>query len=236
MAWLGSGLGLLAAAGSLGLGCAVTTAANEDGVERDAAGGMELALTWGHRDFSEVEYQIATDGGELAYEGVIDISASDYWVSTFIEGIAPGEYMLALRATSNDGARSCRGTASFTVMIGQTTYVNALIVCSADRRTGAVAINAQFDDCTGYIQGVTAEPVIAQIGQSIALAVSVAPGFGTFQWTATQGSFDYPSAPEAQYTCTEVGTHAITITVTSYYDELCEPDVRELLVQCLGVP
>lgn len=236
MAWTTTRFALLAAVlGCFAAACAVDTT-SERANAHEAAGGIELALTWtGGHHYSVVDYRLENEDGELYYEGTIDISEADYWVTKYVEGIWPGSYVLRLHSVSDDGGGECHGrTNAFTVSARETSYVNTLLLCRTARNTGAVSIQAQFDDCTGGISSVTVEPLIAAVGETMSLVVNPNGGFAGIEWSASSGTIDYPGSPEAQYTCTEIGSHTITVSVGSDQPDLCAPETREVTVNCTG--
>jgi hypothetical protein len=240
MAWIRGPLVWLAATAAILAGCAVDTSVDESAVDSDVAGTMELALTWtGNRVFNTVEYLIETADGEFYREGVIDVSESDFWISTHIDGIRAGQFTLTLTAVSEDGAMTCRsGDVPFAIRPGERTDVNPVLVCSRPRNTGALQVQAQLDDCTETLESVSADATFINVGESTTLHIIYGVNFTSITWTATSGTFGTAVEGGASellvdYLCTEVGSHTITVTVTNA-DPRCDPETRELIVTCGG--
>jgi hypothetical protein len=84
---------------------------------------------------------------------------------------------------------------------------------------------------------VSADATVAEVGETITLDIVYGVGFESIDWTATSGTFgtavDYTGGLLVDYLCTEVGSHTITVTVTSA-TPVCDPEVRELVVNCAG--
>jgi len=224
MARYGSGI-LIAAL----VGCAVDVGTGaEDSRE---IGDLALELTWSGRQFDEVSYEIDREG-QLHLSGVIDVSDSAHFVTKFIGNVPAGGYTIRLLAVSTDGDITCRGASNFYVYAGETSVVQPLIICDRGYDLGGIEISTQFDDCVAYLGNVVAEPTIAAVGNTIALYAD-ASLFQSVTWTATSGTIDRPSAPDATYTCTEAGTHTITFTLADMVPD-CEPLVIDIEVDCLG--
>jgi hypothetical protein len=227
-------------------GCAASTdldRASDD--EGDRAGSIGLELNWSGRDFSVVSWTLTGIGATTQhYEGDIDISESDYFVSALLDGIATGSYRLEMESTSDSGTQTCRGhVPQIDVESGKATDVSLLLLCSTPNEDGgsmgatsdasAVNISAQFDDCTGMLHGITASPASAHAGEPITLTLDVDPGFSDIDWTATSGSFRFSDATPTMvaYTCSQAGVQTLTATVSTSLED-CDPSTRDVMVTC----
>ncbi len=239
MAWIRSALVWLAATAALLGGCAMDASVDGPGVDPEAAGGMELALTWtGNRVFNTVEYLIETADGEFYRDGAIDVSEQDFWITAYIDGLAAGDFTLTLTAVSEDGAVTCRSVrVPFAIEPRETAHVNPLLACSRPRNTGALQVQAQLDDCTETLSSVSADATTVEVGETITIDIALGVGFASIDWTATSGTFgdavQYTGGMLVDYLCTDAGSHTITVTAANA-SELCDADVREFVVTCSG--
>jgi hypothetical protein len=171
---------------------------------------------------NEVHWVI-TSNGMAPMMGTIDTSDPNATPSVEVFGLAPGNYMIDLEATSEDGNTTCRGSATFDVVAGAATEVAVLLRCSTGRRFGAVRVNGELNICPELTKAVVA-PLQTSIGNVITVRSQAEDPEGDtieYSWTAENGTFANPSAPATFYTCEETGNDHLTISVTNHHSEYC---------------
>ena len=155
--------------------------------------------------------------------GTIDTSDPNATPSVEVFGLAPGNYVIDLEATSEDGKTTCRGSAIFDVVAGVATEVAVLLRCSTGQRFGAVRVNGELNMCAELTKAVVA-PLQTSIGNVITVrsqAEDADDDSIEYSWTADGGTFENPSAPATFYTCEETGNHQLTISVSNHHSEYC---------------
>jgi hypothetical protein len=218
------------------LGCSSSVVDDTGSVtDGDSVGQIAVELTWFDREFSRLSWRLIGLDNSARHEGSFDISQVDSFINAVIDGVGAGDYRLELETTSDDGARTCRGTASMiSVVVGETTEVFVLLLCDAPADTGGVDIEAIFDDCPGRFYGATLAPTTARVGEHILITLQTSGDWADIQWSVSSGELELGFSPtEATYTCVEPGTHTIAATVYSGYDD-CPPVTREYATECLG--
>jgi len=171
---------------------------------------------------SEVHWVI-TGNGMAPMMGTIDTSDPNATPSVEVFGLAPGNYMIDLEATSEDGKTTCRGSATFDVVAGVATEVAVLLRCSTGQRFGAVRVNGELNICPELTKAVVA-PLQTSIGNVITVRSQAEDAEDDpieYSWTADSGTFANPSAPATFYTCEETGNDHLTISVTNHHSEYC---------------
>jgi hypothetical protein len=171
---------------------------------------------------NEVHWVI-TGNGMAPMMRTIDTSDPNATPSVEVFGLAPGNYMIELEATSEDGKTACRGSATFDVVAGVTTKVAVLLRCSTGQRFGAVRVNGELNICPELNKAVVA-PLQTSIGNVITVRSQAEDSEGDtiqYSWTANRGTFANPSAPATFYTCEEAGNDNLTISVTDHHSEYC---------------
>lgn len=170
----------------------------------------------------EVHYIIRGEGMDPMM-GTIDTSAPGATASVEVFGLTPGNYDVALEATSEDGETTCRGSAMFDVVAGASTEVGVLLRCQMAEQLGGVRVNGAFNMCAGLTKVVVA-PLQTSVGNTIAVSADASDAEGDpieYAWTSNSGAFANPSAPATVYTCEEVGDDELTITVSDDGFEYC---------------
>ncbi len=217
------------------LGCSSSVVDDTGSVtDGDSVGQIAVELTWFDREFSQLSWRLIGLDNSARHEGSFDISQVDSFINAVIDGVSAGDYRLELETTSDDGARTCRGTASMiSVVVGETTEVFVLLLCDAPADTGGVDIEAIFDDCPGRFYGATLAPTTARVGEHILITLQTSGDWADIQWSVSSGELELGFSPtEATYTCIEPGVHAVAATVYSGYDD-CPPVTREYATECL---
>ncbi|MEM9726974.1 MAG: hypothetical protein AAF997_00205, partial [Myxococcota bacterium] len=157
-----------------------------------------------------------TGNGMAPMMGVIDTSDPNATPSVEVFGLDPGDYMIELEATSEDGETTCRGAADFAVTAGVATEVGVLLRCQVGQRLGAVRANGKFNVCAELKKAVVA-PLQTSIGNSIIVSSQAKDHEGDsieYMWSGDGGTFSDPTSQATFYTCEETGDHQITISVS----------------------
>jgi cysteine-rich repeat protein len=203
---------------------------------------MEVVLASGV-EVHAVNYSI-TGNGITPRNGAINVSGRNSSVSVLVTGLPPGTgYRVDLAATATDGTTMCSGSSLFDVLVGQTTAVSVRLDCRKAGTTGDVLVNGSFNTCP-LIDSHAVSPLATDVGRTIDLravghdddcTMQNGPTCTAFQavtigWTATAGTIAPANAANAAYTCTQPGTHTLTLTVT---DGLC-PVTRQVQVNCVS--
>ncbi len=155
--------------------------------------------------------------------GTIDTSDPNATPSVEVFGLAPGNYMIVLEATSEDDESTCRGSATFDVTVGVATEVAVLLRCKVGERFGAVRVNGKLNICAELTKAVIA-PLQTSVGNVITVRSQAEDAEGDtieYAWTANSGTFANPSAAATFYTCEETGNHQLSISVTDDGFEYC---------------
>jgi cysteine-rich repeat protein len=215
-------LGLVA--GTAVVGCSSDSKENgksgtegEIGLKFDVAPGVVVNV---------VTYTI-TGNGQPTRTGTINVSDPAATVSALIGGLppspasSPGDYTIALNATSLDTVVSCVGSATFDVIAGAQTDVNIDMQCSAGETRGEVEVNGTFNLCPTLTSWIAAPLTVSTSGEvAVSAAASdtttdgMTPDTLTFAWTATGGSFDAPGSASTNFNCFTPGAQILTVTVT----------------------
>jgi hypothetical protein len=205
----------------------------------------QLTLPGGEQ-IQVITWQLTGPNGAstVVQSGSVPVAASNT-VSFVVGGIPAGSgYTLSATGTSTDGSVVCSGSATFAIQPRATTSVPLLIGCNPATGGSRVSlVTGQFFYCA-TINGLTAAPLETQVGGTIALsALASAPIAAnlTYAWSSPSGSFDQPSAPSANFTCTAAGQVAITLTVADGpvpTGSACSPalSTRTITVQCDPAP
>lgn len=186
----------------------------------------------------QIELDVGPEGNGVAIEevfwtirgagmdpmtGAIDTSAPGATASVEVFGLPPGNYLIELDATAEDGETTCRGTARFDVVAGAVTPVAIVLMCKMPERHGGVRVNGKLNMCAELTTVVVA-PLQTSVGYTIDVRAEAMDLEGDpieYAWTADGGVFEDPSVPDTFYTCEEVGNHELTITVSDDGFEQC---------------
>jgi len=198
-------------------------------------GALSLNLELGDTDINEVHWTISHPGME-DMEGDINTSAPGATASVEVFGLPPGDgYLVTLMAMATDGETECIGTEIFSIEIGEVTGVDVFLRCKGPERFGSVRVNGEFNVCA-YLHKVVVSPLEIGVGYDIdvsAIAKDEEDDDIEYRWSNDLGAFGDPTAQVTTYTCGEVGTHEITITITDD-GEPCE-DSWTVPVECVDV-
>lgn len=209
-------IGVLAA-----LGCSTATQ------QGDASGSLSLELVLADGTvINSVSWEISRDDME-PMSGDINTGAPGSTASVEVFGLLPGDgYLVELEATSEDGEVTCRGSAEFDVEVGVSTDVMVMLNCKLPARFGGVRVNGKLNVCA-QLHKVVVSPLQTSVGNDIDLSAMGHDEEGdsiTYAWSNAGGTIGDPAAPKTTYTCTEVGQHEITITISDDDFQFCMDD------------
>lgn len=195
-------------------------------------GSVEISfVNTTHLTFDLVEYRISSVAGETRL-GSINLTNPAATPSVHVGALPEGEdYLVQLTATSTSRSGFCYGAAAFDVVGGRATPVSITLVCTGARKVRTIMVNGMTDYCPS-LASYAASPPEAPVGGTIELSATAFSFYSDplkFGWEATSGTLSSTTSAVATYTCTEPGTHALTVHVT---DGLC-PDFATLEVTCL---
>ncbi|HXX66504.1 MAG TPA: hypothetical protein VEK07_04960 [Polyangiaceae bacterium] len=191
--------------------------------ENTGSVGMQLTLPGGE-SVNTVSWTITGPNGAstVVQTGTVNLANSET-ISFLVGGIpAANGYLITLSGTSSDGLATCTGSATFNTTARTTTDVSVLLQCNtAVSEAGSALVTATPYSCAS-VNYVTASPAETTLGNTVAVSGSASgPGAGgdasplTYQWTATSGEFDTPTAPSANFTCLSAGPATVTLTVSA---------------------
>jgi hypothetical protein len=226
--------------GLIVLGLLVGTNACSAGADGESAGSQQTPSTnptlsggaTGSEDTGSVGLQLTLPGGENI--NVVDwaitgpngattvVQSSSVTVqglaARFVVGNIPAGtgYQVTLSGTSTDSTVTCTGSAQFSVMAHATTLVSVQMACGVVGTGGrGTNVNGMTFNCAAW-SSVTANPSETKVGNAIALAATASgpdPSMLTYAWSSSTGSFSSPSSAASNFTCTQVGTAMVTLTV-----------------------
>ncbi len=213
------------------LGCST------DAQQGGASGSLSLDLVLADGIvINEVDYEISGNGME-AMGGTIDTSAPGATASVEVYGLPPGEdFLVGLKATSEDGEVTCWGSTEFDVEVGVSTDVMVMLNCKFPVGSGGVRVNGKLNICA-QLHKMVVSPLQTSIGNDIDLSAMGKDEEGdsiTYVWTGTGGSIADPNAATTTYTCGEAGEQSITVTISDDDLEYCMDDWT-VLVTCVEV-
>jgi cysteine-rich repeat protein len=208
-----------ALSGGMMVGC--SSGDNEpSSISGESAGKVGLNLEIADGINVDTVHWVVTQGGVTVLEGDIPVSDPGATISLLVGGLPPGDYNIALTATSTDGEVTCLGDADFTVLANQTVAAHVDLECSSTDDDGEVRVDASVTECTlNVIETYTAAPLVTSTGGSIELTSTALDVDGLqpdFLWSSTGGSITSPTSPDAVFNCDgDAGTHTLTLTVSS---------------------
>src|ERR1700733_1496730 len=185
--------------------------------EKIGSVGLRLALPGGE-PIQSIAWTITGPSGAatVVRTGTVNVQNSE--VISFLVGNIPAgtNFDVSLSGTSPDGSVTCSGSAQFDVVARTTTNVSVALQCNASPpQSGSALINGTTYNCAA-VSSVTANPAETTVGNEVALSGSATgPNTGalTYAWSASSGSFDPPSAAQANFTCAAAGVATLTLTV-----------------------
>lgn len=228
-------------AGTLATSAALTNCSSQGdshGETPEDSASVQLQLQASEGIFLDTVDYIVTGPGGFLKSGSLDLSHSNTLTGR-LDGIplASG-YTLTLGATARDGSATCAASKSFDVLAPGTTTVAVSLQCKVKpARTGSVLVNGQINVCP-IIDDATAPIVEINVGAPLTLSSSghdpdEVPEALRYSWSATSGTLSDPNVPSPTFTCTEVGS--VTLTLTLSDGDTC-PDTRSFDVTCSSPP
>ena len=192
------------------------TGARIPGAEETGAVSLQLTLPGGEQ-VSVVHWTLSGPNGAATVVQSSAVEVQALAVHFLVSGIpAASGYVVTLSGTSTDSAVSCTGSAQFNVTAHATTLVSVQMACGLASTTGhGTSINGSTYDCAS-LSSVSANPIEVTVGSSVALAALASgpnPATLTYAWSSSTGSFSEPNAATTGFTCTQVGSAMVTITV-----------------------
>lgn len=183
---------------------------------------------------STISWNITNAGTGFSRSGTVNVQNSNT-IRFQVGGVPAGTgYTIALTATTADGAFSCAGSASFSVMAGMTSAVSLTLTCTANGNgAGTIVVTGSTAVCA-TITSLTVLPLETTVNSAIALAATATAGSltPTFAWTATAGTFDNPASATPVFTCPPAPA-TVTITVAvSPTAEGCTSATQSVDVTC----
>jgi hypothetical protein len=217
-------------------GCGAQDGAKGSAAGEESAGSVNLALQLADgRTVQTASYTITGPNG-FSKAGTIDVSHATK-LSALIGGLPAGSgYSITISASSTDSSDNCAGSATFSVVAGQTAAVTVPVACHEARGSGSVMVTGVLNLCP-TIDGIAANPAEVQIGSTIALLGSAhdsdaAPSPLSYAWTTTSGTLSSASVKNPTLTCTSAGTATVTLTVSDGDPIASCADTRTAQVTC----
>lgn len=197
-------------------GCALGEGGPNPG-RREGTGqlALELRLRSGAA-LESVQAKLTSDVLTAPIQRVIGVAAESATVSAYFGGLLSGEYRIDLNATSPDGRVVCSGSAEFVVEPKQLAQIIVPLACTNAGERGETVVNAQVNVCP-VMTHLFAGPVIVDDRDPVAVEVEVTDADGDpilYEWSATRGTFDNPSARETLYHCDGFGAARLKIRAT----------------------
>jgi hypothetical protein len=208
--------------------------------------GMQLTLPGGQQ-VNSVAWRITGPNGAstVVQSGTVNLQNSQ-GISFLVGGIPAGNnYTIVLTGTSTDGTATCVGSVTFNLTARTTTNVSVLLQCNTPpSEAGSVLVKGTVYSCAS-VSSLSASPAETNVGSSVALSGSATgPGADagsiTYAWSAPSGTFDSPSTPSANFTCSAAGPVTVTLTVSDGPvpdGGACNPalSTQTVQVQCDGL-
>jgi alpha-tubulin suppressor-like RCC1 family protein len=182
-------------------------------------------------------------------KGAVDVSASQN-IQFVVGGLPPGSgYSIVVSGTTDQGALSCTGTASFSVTANATTSVSLTALCTGGGGdagdSGSITIGGgtTIAPLCAAITALSASPSDVDVGGAIKLAASGIDANGNaadvvFSWTVTggpgSGTFSSAAAASPTFTCTSVGSVSVTVAATTPDGGQCMGNSSSVALSCQG--
>jgi cysteine-rich repeat protein len=232
----------MVAAMFLALGCA-----KEAGTSSETGlGGVSMAVVMDDASqITSVHWAVTDSADALVREGLIDVSDPSATISTYISGLPAGTgYTMTLDAVlMKDGAEvgGCSQTATFNVVIDQTTTLEMTLNCTLNSTVGDVIIDAEANICP-TIDYFTVTPTTQAIGKVVTLGSEASDkdtgDVITYSWTADAGTVTNPTSANASYTCSLTGPIQITLSITDNVTAANDNDpclkTKTITIQCVS--
>jgi hypothetical protein len=185
---------------------------------QETVGKLSLALQLASgATINSASYTITGPGG-FTKAGTIDLTSTTK-LSATIGGLPAGAgYSITLSATTTDGATTCGGSGTFSVVARKTASVTVPMACREAPRTGSVLVTGELNLCPS-IDGIGTNPSEVQVGSSLAVSATAhdsdaAPSALSYAWTASSGTLSSATAQNPSFTCTVPGPATLTLTVS----------------------
>lgn len=191
------------------------TTGNSGTSQNTGSVGFQLVLAGGDQ-INTIDWQITGPNGATALVQSGAVAVQSLGAQFLVGSIPSGSgYRVTLSGASDAGVQ-CSGSAQFNVSAESVSHVGVQLQCSASGTGGqGTTGNGTTFDCAAW-DSVTANPLEATVGQSVALAATASgpnPSLLTYAWSAPSGSFSAAGAATSTFTCTEVGPVLVTLTV-----------------------
>jgi hypothetical protein len=204
--------------------------------DEESVGTIDLALQLanGHT-VNSATYAITGPNG-FSKSGSIDVSRSNTF-ATQVGGLPAGSgYSIAITATSVEGSDNCSGSATFSVVAGQTANVKVQVSCHEAPRTGGVKVAGEVNLCP-TIDGIGASPSEVNVGGAIALSAlahdsDAGPSALSYAWSASAGTLSSATDKNPTFTCSAPGTVTIDLTVSDGDPTASCADTESATVTC----
>jgi hypothetical protein len=186
------------------------------GSEDTGSVGMQLTLPGGE-NISVIHWAITGPNGTTNVVQSSSVTVQALSIHFLVGDIPAGSgYLATLSGTSTDSTVSCTGSAPFNVTAHATTLVSVQLACG-ELGTGGhgTNVNGTTFNCAAW-SSVTANPTETKVGTPVALAATANgpdPTMLTYAWSSSTGSFTTPNSATSNFTCTQVGPAAVTLTV-----------------------
>jgi len=177
--------------------------------------GLKLTLPGGSQ-LNSVSYTVTGPNG-FSKTASVNLTSSST-LSFQLSLPAGGPYSITLSGTTTDGATTCAGTGSFTVIARQTAKATVHLTCHEAPRTGSALISGVLNICP-QIDSLAASPSEVLVGKSTVLAATAhdtdaSPAALSYAWSASSGSLSATSGASPSFTCSTPGDATITLTVS----------------------
>jgi hypothetical protein len=136
------------------VGCAVDLMQNESDVQSDPVASAAMERMLGDGEVGMLHWSLEGIDHDRSYEGV-DLTDFDHHVSSRIDGIEAGPYVMTLDVISDDGVQTCRHWGRLQVTPSATDQTLFVLLCSP-MPDPAAASEPVFVHCGGILMAVTA--------------------------------------------------------------------------------
>jgi hypothetical protein len=145
--------------------------------------------------------------------GTVTVGSSKTVLVIFQGLPAATTYQLIVSGVASDGITGCSGSKTFTSP-PPSTGVAVTLACAGPPDAGQALVSAKVNSCP-VIDGVSANPASALVGQTMALGVMAhdpdsGPAVLTYTWSSSSGTLTGGTTAAPSFTCTQPGTVTIT--------------------------
>jgi hypothetical protein len=156
---------------------------------------------------------VLTGPSSFIRTGALAVGDQDSITTTFQNLPAGTGYDVVVVGSANDDTDSCRGETVFDVQQSMNAVVTIQLVC-----TGRASVTADINVCP-VIDSVSVLPAEVHVGSSVLLVAAAhdadnGPSPLAASWTASSGTLSNQSTTGATFTCTQLGTAQIGLTVS----------------------